>query len=276
MKYLKFIIPLLLIANAWAITGQGSSRSAGTNAHTEKALHMGEHVPVEYSGSANISGTNSYAYYTQWMQIGWGNDANIYHNNEISVYNPEIFTLFTLLSKYGVGDSARVTDAKFQTAFDAADTVVTVTLTCGQEDTVAVGDILTGDASGASCVVTSTTLSSGAGDSIIVASMYPGNVFDTTNDSIAVGSDAVTFTISAASYANTGIAENADSSNVFIDDGTYSHDQYGTWRYEDYGRTDIKHIFRLRVFSGAYIRFYFACDNVADTSTVTWELKGEN
>jgi len=270
MKYLKFIIPLLLIANAWAITGQGSSRSAGTNAHTEKALHMGEHVPVEYSGSGDISNTNSEVYYTQWMQIGWANDANIYHNNEISVYNPEIFTLYVLLSTDD--DSASLTDAKFQIANSASDTLITVVLACDEADTSAVGDTFTGSESGASMIITAITTGTAAGDSIVTGYMYPGNLFDASSPD-TVGSNG-TMEISAASY--TGGAENADSSNIFIESGNYSHAQYGNWRYEVESRTAITVVYRLRVFAGAYIRLYFADDTVADVTTVTWIFKGEN
>jgi len=272
MRLLKFLIPLLLCVNAWAITGQGSSRSASTNAHTDKALHMGEHVPVEYSGSGTISNTNSETFVTSFMQIGWANDAEIYLNNAITAYNPEIFTLFVALTTDG--DSVSLTDAKFQIAGNAADTTVTVTLTVvNEKDTVAVGETLTGTTSGATCIVTGVIEDDTGADSIIVASMYPGTLFMNGVDTVGTNG---TQGLTTATYSN--LLEHSDSSNVFIDDGYYSHDQYGDWRYEDYSgaATEYRLMYRIRVWAGAYIRLYFADATVADVTTVTWTLKGEN
>lgn len=77
---------------------------------------------------------------------------------------------------------------------------------------------------------------------------------------------------------------NADSSNLFIADGNYTHSQYGTWRFEDIPKTlattadDKGWLYPIRVLRGSYIRFVFTgrADGGDDTTLVKWKLVGEN
>jgi len=78
---------------------------------------------------------------------------------------------------------------------------------------------------------------------------------------------------------------NADSSNLVVADGYYSHSQYGTWRYEDIPKTlgttvdDKRWVYTLRVTRpGGCIRLVFGCtvDTMDDSTRVRYELSGEN
>jgi len=55
---------------------------------------------------------------------------------------------------------------------------------------------------------------------------------------------------------------NADSSNLFVADGNYTHAQYGTWRFEDltsevFTSNYPPYSYPLRVLHGGFIRFVF-------------------
>ncbi len=64
---------------------------------------------------------------------------------------------------------------------------------------------------------------------------------------------------------------NADSSNVFIDSGTFTHYQYGNWRFEPLEDTNRYYLYPLRLFVGGYVRMVFAT-TVDDTFEVEWKL----
>jgi len=73
---------------------------------------------------------------------------------------------------------------------------------------------------------------------------------------------------------------NADSTNLFVADGNYTHAQYGIWMFEDIVGVDSgaaivqrEQAYPLRVLSGAWIRFIFtARDDMVDTTFVDWSL----
>lgn len=279
MQYLKYIVLMMLIAGVsygQNIVGQSAGDLRFGHVATDKEYLAGEHTPLEYSISGTVSGTGSLVFYTPWFQIGVADDADRDDNVVIQRYNPEYFTLGLLLAKYGAGDSAGVSDAKVQYALTPTDTLITVTLACDENDTSAVGDLVEGDATGASCIITSITAGTDAGDSVIVGYMYPGGTFNTTTDSLSINGDTPTMDISAATYTNTGVIELADSSNTFIASGVYSHAQYGTWRFLNQARTDVTVQYSIRAFGAAYCRFYVACDDIADTTTVSGKMRTEH
>lgn len=81
------------------------------------SLLAGEHTPVIYSGVGAVNGsTGSYA--TPWLPIGYSPQAASAANNNIARYNPEQFTLGLKIACIGQGDSACVTSARFETAYD--------------------------------------------------------------------------------------------------------------------------------------------------------------
>jgi len=77
---------------------------------------------------------------------------------------------------------------------------------------------------------------------------------------------------------------NADSSNLFLQNGNFTHPQYGDWRYEDIPRTlgttvdDKRWVYKLGVTRpGGCIRIVFTgAVTMDDTTRVRWELRGEN
>jgi hypothetical protein len=238
-------------------------------------LMIGEHTPLIWSGTATISGTNSVVAYTPCMQIEYDPDASSSQNKDVCTYNPEYFTLDVLLTKVGAGDSAGVINAKIQFFNESSDTLVTVCLAVKETDTTAVGEVITGSVTGATAIVTSVVVATNptAGpDSIIYAYMYPGSIF-TTSDTVGNGAGG---DITAVTYTNTGVIELADSSNIFIASGNYSHTQYGNWRYEVQRRVDQTVQYAIRAFGAAYCRFYFNSSSIADTSTVTWDFRAEH
>jgi len=77
----------------------------------------GEHTPVLYSGSGTIKGSGN-SLTTSWLQIGYSPNASEAANANIGRYNPEKFALALKIACYNVGDSARVTTARFEQAYD--------------------------------------------------------------------------------------------------------------------------------------------------------------
>ena len=78
---------------------------------------------------------------------------------------------------------------------------------------------------------------------------------------------------------------NADSTNVFIESGAYSHSMYGQGKYERIiGPTpSIGYDFILRIQRGGYIRFVFTTGTTLgtdaihpDDTTIDWTFWGEN
>ena len=81
------------------------------------SILAGEHTPVIYTGSGTIKGPSN-ALTTSWLQIGYSTSATDAANNNLTRYNPEKFTLGLKLACSGSGDSARVTKARFEIAYD--------------------------------------------------------------------------------------------------------------------------------------------------------------
>jgi len=90
---------------------------------------------------------------------------------------------------------------------------------------------------------------SGSGDSASFSRAYFESAYDTT----------------AKSFWN------GDSSNVFIEGGTFSHPEYGIWRFEAVDDTSRGWLFPIRGMIGGYLRLVFESD-IADTCTVNWSL----
>jgi|GEM_PF-1181609 len=64
---------------------------------------------------------------------------------------------------------------------------------------------------------------------------------------------------------------NADTSNVFIGDGNFSHDQYGFWRFESLEDTSKVWFYSIKVLTGRYVCLVLECDH-ADTCQIDWKL----
>jgi len=64
---------------------------------------------------------------------------------------------------------------------------------------------------------------------------------------------------------------NGDTSNLFISEGSYNHDLYGSWRFEALSDTSRYWLFPLRALIGGYVRFIFETD-LEDTVSVKWTL----
>ncbi len=64
---------------------------------------------------------------------------------------------------------------------------------------------------------------------------------------------------------------NADSSNSFIASGSYSHAEYGNWRYESLDDTSRRWNYPLKVQRGGYLRLVFET-TLEDTTTINWSL----
>lgn len=274
MRYLKYIVLVMFLATTLYgqnIIGQATGDLRYGRTGAEKEYMAGEHTPLEYSISGTVG--TGLVFYTPWFQVGVADGADIDDNAAIQRYNPEYFTLIMLQALYGAGDTAKVTTGKAQYALNPTDTLITVRLRVKAEDTTAVGEVITGSVTGATGIVVSkvTSLTTLLADSQLTCYMYPGNIF-TTSDSVGDGTGS---DVAAVTYFNTGVIEMADSSNIFIADGNYSHAQYGNWRYEDSGRTDISQAYAIRVFAAAYMRLYLA-STVADTTTVTGKLRTEH
>jgi len=85
------------------------------------SILAGEHTPVIYSGSGTINGASN-TLTTSWLQIGYSANASDATNNNLTRYNPEKFTLGLKLACSGSGDSARVSKARFEVAYDTTAT----------------------------------------------------------------------------------------------------------------------------------------------------------
>ncbi|MFC2150143.1 hypothetical protein ACFLQV_01440 [Calditrichota bacterium] len=94
---------------------------------------------------------------------------------------------------------------------------------------------------------------SGAGDSAAVELGYFETAYDTTE----------------AGFWN------ADSSNRFIEDGIFGHNDYGVWRFETQRDTARTYAYPLRVLAGGYVRLTFSAD-IADTTAIDWRLTCEH
>ncbi|NQU05886.1 MAG: hypothetical protein HQ568_07320 [Calditrichaeota bacterium] len=80
-------------------------------------LIAGEHYPLIYTGDGLIKGsTNTLS--TAWMQVGFAADADEDANRNVGIFNPEVFTVGVKLSCYGSGDSAGISAAHFECAYD--------------------------------------------------------------------------------------------------------------------------------------------------------------
>ena len=64
---------------------------------------------------------------------------------------------------------------------------------------------------------------------------------------------------------------NADSSNSFIEAGSYTHAEYGSWRHESLVDTSRRWNYPIKVQRGGYIRLVFET-TLADSTTVNWSL----
>ena len=271
--YISILVVILLVMQVWAITPSTYHRKYDDR--SAKELLGGEHDPIIYSGSVDISNTNSLVGYTYWMATSVDYGLNTEEQQVILDHNPEYFTLFITLETDG--DSASLTDAWFEIAKTYSDTTDTVTIACDEADTSEVGDYITGDVSGAIADIISITQGTATGDSVIVATMRNGNLWDaSTADSISVNGEAVSMVISGASYSHAMIAVLNDSSHVFIESGNYSHDLYNTWLAEVESRTANSIIYFLRIPCGAWMRMYFGDTTVADVTTVNWVLIEEH
>lgn len=79
----------------------------------------GEHYPVLYSGTGLVRGA-AHPCTTAWVHTGYSPYAPPAANRNIGRFNPEVFTALVKLSVWGAGDSAAVTQAWFETAYDTA------------------------------------------------------------------------------------------------------------------------------------------------------------
>jgi len=77
----------------------------------------GEHYPVIYTGQGEIRGS-AHPCTTAWQQIGFSSEAEADDNRNIGLFNPEVFTVGLKLNCYGSGDSAQVSTARFESAYD--------------------------------------------------------------------------------------------------------------------------------------------------------------
>lgn len=176
------LFSVLLISSAYSqISAQLPNAEAGT-------FLAGEHYPVIYSSEGLIRGT-AHPCTTSWHQVGFSSLAAYAENRNIGIFNPEVFTVGLKLSCWGSGDSAKVSSAHFECAYD-------------------------------------TTLKA---------------------------------------------FWNGDSSNCFIENGSYDHDQYGIWRYEVLADTSMQWLYPVRMIIGGYIRLILTSD-IADTCQVNWTL----
>ncbi len=84
-------------------------------------LLSGEHTPVIYTGAGTASSSSGYT--TAWLQIGYAPLASAKNNNNIGRFNPEQFTLGLKLSLGEGADSALISSARFELAYDTTSTV---------------------------------------------------------------------------------------------------------------------------------------------------------
>ncbi|MDP8239248.1 MAG: hypothetical protein P9X24_09165 [Candidatus Hatepunaea meridiana] len=109
------IIVILLIASL--ITVGNCQISVNLPNKSAGEMLAGEHFPVIYTGQGLIKGAaNSYT--TSWCQVGFSSVAENDDNRNIGIFNPEIFSVGIKLGCNGDGDSARVSSARFECAYD--------------------------------------------------------------------------------------------------------------------------------------------------------------
>lgn len=80
-------------------------------------LLAGEHTPLLFEGNGVIQGAGN-PLTTPWMQVGYAPLAGISANRNIGRFNPEYFTAAIKLAVWGSGDSAQVSSAWFECAYD--------------------------------------------------------------------------------------------------------------------------------------------------------------
>jgi len=103
---------VIIVLAAWAQPGKTPVADA-------YAILAGEHTPVIYTGAGQISASKG-ALTTSWLQIGYSPSAYDAANSVIGRYNPEKFTLALKLACFNVGDSAQVSQARFEQAYDTS------------------------------------------------------------------------------------------------------------------------------------------------------------
>ena len=148
----------------------------------------GEHFPIIYSGQGKAMGAADPCT-TGWCQVGFSPWAESADNRNIGIFNPQAFTVGLKVSCYGAGDSARISRAYFECAYN------------------------------------------------------------TTSERFWSG----------------------DSSNLFIEDGCFTHDLYGKWRFEALSNTSRQWLYPVRAMVGGYMRLIFESD-ISDTTVINWTL----
>lgn len=116
-------------------------------------------------------------------------------------------------------------------------------------------------------------------DSVGVAAIRFETAFDTAQTDIY---DPRATKVTANSTV--GIVWNADSTNLFVADGNYDLDFYGTWLFEDVPKDSVStagsqrsRAYPLRILHGAYVRFvYTAVGDSPDTVAVDWTFITEH
>jgi len=108
-EILSALLTLLCVFAALAQPGRPPVGDAGM-------LLSGEHTPVIYTGSGTASGSSSYT--TEWLQIGYSPSASATANNNIGRFNPEQFTLGLTIALGSGADSALISSAHFEVAYD--------------------------------------------------------------------------------------------------------------------------------------------------------------
>lgn len=66
-----------------------------------------------------------------------------------------------------------------------------------------------------------------------------------------------------------------DSSNIFIQSGSFSHPDYGVWRFETLANTARRWLYPARLLVGGYVRLILE-SGIADSCSVEWTLIGEH
>ncbi len=112
--YRNILIFLLIIA--FAATGSCQSMVELPNRSAGDFL-AGEHYPIIYTGQDEIRGS-AHPCTTAWRQVGFSASAGAEANRNIGLFNPEVFTVGLKLGCSGAGDSARISAARFESAYD--------------------------------------------------------------------------------------------------------------------------------------------------------------
>ena len=81
------------------------------------SLIAGEHYPLIYTGDGLIKGSLN-TLTTSWIQVGFTSEADEDENRNVGIFNPEVFTVGLKLSCYGSGDSAGISAARFECAYE--------------------------------------------------------------------------------------------------------------------------------------------------------------